>query len=250
MVLKICNYCRREYKSNPCRNQKYCSWQCYTEIRPKKIIKRCKFCKNNFEIYPSEDKKGRSIFCSMRCRDNFFSKVRKGKNNPHWKPKIKINCVICEKEFERYPSAKIRRFCSRKCWFVYLKKIRKISPENRKNMLKSLIHNKPNKPETIMINILNKEFPDQFKYNGNFSQEVEINNLIPDFIPTNGKKLLIEVFGDYWHDPIRRKLRWNYTEQGRKEVYSKEGYETLIVWEHELKKPEDIILKIKQFIIN
>lgn len=55
---------------------------------------------------------------------------------------------------------------------------------------------KPNKPETIILNILNKFFPNEWEYVGDYKFWVNGNN--PDFVNYNKKKI-IEFFGNYWH---------------------------------------------------
>jgi len=97
---------------------------------------------------------------------------------------------------------------------------------------------KPNKPETLILNILDKLFPGEWKYTGNYS--FWINGKNPDFTCINGKKLLIEHFGTYWHrgkDP-----------EERKKIFSKFGYSTLVIWEEELKNMKEIENKIRKFI--
>lgn len=55
----------------------------------------------------------------FRCRScgNRFAKL--GKKNPNWKPKMKRICIICGKEFTRFPSQikgkKRGLFCSKSC---------------------------------------------------------------------------------------------------------------------------------------
>lgn len=103
---------------------------------------------------------------------------------------------------------------------------------------------KPNNPEKILINIIEKNNL-QFDYVGDrriwFNGEHHSFN--PDFLSRNSKHI-IEVFGDYWHNLPNIKLR----DQERLRAYSKYGYKTLIIWEHELKTPFDILNKIKEFI--
>jgi G:T-mismatch repair DNA endonuclease (very short patch repair protein) len=56
--------------------------------------------------------------------------------------------------------------------------------------------------------------------------------------------LIIEIFGDYWHNlPKYKKL-----DKERLKTYSKDGYKTLIIWEHELKKDPNVSNKIMAFI--
>lgn len=41
------------------------------------ITLKCKYCKKDFKVYPSEKRK----FCSFNCRNN----ILKGNNNPNWR---------------------------------------------------------------------------------------------------------------------------------------------------------------------
>ena len=56
---------------------------------------------------------------------------------------------------------------------------------------------KPNKLERLLIRHLNKWFPNEWKYVGNF--EFWLGGKNPDFLNINGQKKLIEFFGEYWH---------------------------------------------------
>lgn len=105
----------------------------------------------------------------------------------------------------------------------------------------------PNKLEQQLIGILESYFP-QFKYNGDFSQGVMLGGLIPDFININGKKEVIELFGDYYHSPDRG---WKRSELGKIMVYNSVGYHCLVIWEHDVKEKsgEEIANMIRSFTI-
>lgn len=110
-----------------------------------------------------------------------------------------------------------------------------------RNVMKSM-NLRPNKPETIIQNMLDNLYPNKWKYTGNGS--LIIGGMNPDF--WNGGYKLVELFGTYWHsDEII--LNWNRSELGRMMVFKAYGYETLVIWEHELKEPEKVKAKIKQF---
>jgi len=64
----------------------------------------------------------------------------------------------------------------------------------------------------------------------------------PDFLSTDGRNLLIELFGNYWHTVKARE-----TVEERVERFRKHGFETLIVWEKEMDDEERIVEKIRQF---
>ena len=110
--------------------------------------------------------------------------------------------------------------------------------ENYIKKIQASYHCKPNKPEKIILNILNKDYPGEWKYTGDFS--FIINGKSPDFVNCNGKKLIIEMFGDYWHkgeDP-----------QDRANIFKPFGYETLVIWESELKNINNVTLRIHNFM--
>ena len=97
---------------------------------------------------------------------------------------------------------------------------------------------KPNKPETLMLELLNNLYPNQWKYTGDFS--FTINGKSPDFTNCNGQKKIIEIFGDYWHR--------GQNPQDRIDAFSPFGYETLVIWEHELKNIHNVMNRIHLFM--
>jgi G:T-mismatch repair DNA endonuclease (very short patch repair protein) len=94
-----------------------------------------------------------------------------------------------------------------------------------------------NKKEQLVFDLINSICPNEWKWVGN--GEVIIGGKCPDFI-NNGQNKLIEFFGDYWHknDDAVEKI----------ELFKKFGYDTLIIWESELKNIENVKLKISNFI--
>jgi len=102
---------------------------------------------------------------------------------------------------------------------------------------------RPTKPERELMRIINENnLP--FRYVGDGS--LILYGLNPDFVDCDGSKRIIEVFGDYWHSG-KRDLRWQETEQGKKAVYGQLGFKALVIWEHELKEPDKVLEKIKEF---
>jgi len=96
---------------------------------------------------------------------------------------------------------------------------------------------KPNKIEQSLIDLIKKSnLPCKFVGNG----EVWLGNRNPDFINTNGKKQVIELFGTHWH-PV-------FDVADRVEHYKQYGFDALIIWEDELRKPDKVIKKIKRFL--
>lgn len=114
----------------------------------------------------------------------------------------------------------------------------------------------PNKAEKMLDSYLQENFPNEWKFVGDGS--VFINCMCPDFINVNGKKQIIELFGDFWHaHPDKYKpndiISHNMTAQqiwdrdkARIESFSSYGFKCLVIWEKDLKNIELIKGKIKQ----
>ena len=103
----------------------------------------------------------------------------------------------------------------------------------------------PNKPEKLLIRLLTKLLPKEYKFVGNGKMIIDRFN--PDFININGQKKIIEHFGDYWHNLPNYKKR----DEKRLKTYSDYGYKTLVIWENELEnlnKVEEKILKFNKEI--
>lgn len=96
--------------------------------------------------------------------------------------------------------------------------------ENPEHAKKCLVFNSPNKCETKLMNLLDKIYPGEWKFVGD--GQVVIDGKCPDFININGRKQIIELYGERWHqddDP-----------QDRINVFKPFGYDTLIIWVKEL----------------
>jgi hypothetical protein len=103
----------------------------------------------------------------------------------------------------------------------------------------------PNKPETILTNLLNELYPEMWKFVGD-DKKYKKGHLLPDFINKEDNKI-IEHFGVYTHGQRLRK--YHGTEQGRIEYYSNYGYKTLVIWDVELYNQREIVIqRIKDFV--
>lgn len=119
----------------------------------------------------------------------------------------------------------------------------KESPEHKTERMKRIgqsLKLKPNKPESFILNLLNELYPGEWKYTGDFS--FMINGKNPDFTNCNGQKKLIEIFGDYWHR--------NENPEDRKKIFKEFGYETLVLWETELRDLDFVKFQIQEFMID
>lgn len=118
------------------------------------------------------------------------------------------------------------------------------NPEFAKKKMQSF-QRRPTKPERKLIKIVNdNKLP--LKYVGD--GKIIIHSLCPDFIGTNNEKKIVELFGDYWHNPEKRNLKPYQTSWGRTAIFKRYGYDALIVWEHELNDSVKVTQKINAFI--
>ena len=103
--------------------------------------------------------------------------------------------------------------------------------------MKIKIHwiDEPNKSELALLEIIS---PLGFIYVGDGSLIIKRKN--PDFVDNNNR--LIELFGDYWHEGDNPQERIN--------IFKSFGYETLVIWESELKSPENVKYKVEAWIEN
>jgi len=116
-----------------------------------------------------------------------------------------------------------------------------IPMDEKEKHIKNIILNnkiKPNKKEQVLQNVINSLFfENQFKMN--VLGEFIIGGKIPDFIDKINNKI-IELYGDYWHkgqDP-----------QDRIDYFKQFGYDTLVIWESELKDIKSIEERILRFL--
>lgn len=103
---------------------------------------------------------------------------------------------------------------------------------------------KPTKPEKKIMELI-KQHNLPYEYVGDGKINIGFKN--PDFIHLKDKKL-IEVFGNYFHNPrLNKKVKYFQTEDGRIKFFDKYGFKTLIIWEYELKDLDNVLKKIMEF---
>lgn len=103
---------------------------------------------------------------------------------------------------------------------------------------------RPTKLELELKKILEILFPEEYEYVGNFALWIGGKN--PDFVNVNGKKKIIEAFGSYWHRERPGNL-WEFLMDERVAHFKSYGFDTLVVWDKELKDKEKLIFKLQQF---
>jgi len=122
---------------------------------------------------------------------------------------------------------------------IFTKEHRRSISEAKKrssqNHLQNIIENmnaKPTKAEQRLIDIIQKHgLP--YKYVGDYKFWIE--NVNPDFVECNGKKVALEVFSSYYHNPLKNiGLEYHRTYQGRIEILKKYGWKCIIFWDYEV----------------
>ena len=110
---------------------------------------------------------------------------------------------------------------------------------------------RPTKPEVILNKSLESIYPGEFVYNGN-NAGVVLGKCIPAFVNINGKKQVIDLFGCYWHcckvcgykDRQQRRSKDNARLKSLHEL----GWNSLVIWEHELTDILKLKNKLQRFI--
>jgi hypothetical protein len=112
-------------------------------------------------------------------------------------------------------------------------------PEIREKMIRDILNMRsPNKRETELLDFLNVNFNNEWKFVGDGTLIIDCLN--PDIVNVNGRKLLVELFGEFFH---------KYQEIGfRKRVFAKFGYKTLVIWQRELKDKEKLLVKVSDWL--
>jgi G:T-mismatch repair DNA endonuclease (very short patch repair protein) len=240
-VLNVCLVCGNEFMVKPSRRKKgwgkYCSRKCqgiaYSKERagdrtwawkggPIKRI--CPICKKSFFVRQSQIVAGKGKYCSRECMGRALSKMYIKEKAPMWNGgPVQRNCLVCDKIFyaEKNQIKKgLGKYCSLSC------------------ATKARMHNakpKKTKPELIFEEMcIMYNLPFHFIGDGS----LWLGNSNPDFIH-NTRKLVCEIFGDYWHSPLLNKnIRYTSTLDGRRKQLKAEGYNLIVFWESDLKRKD------------
>ena len=119
------------------------------------------------------------------------------------------------------------------------------NPEYRNRTVRSVLASvmaRPTTPELRVQTILNTHFPGQWKYTGN--GDVVIGGKNPDFVNVNGRKVVIEVFGDWWHGEKWTGRTCEQEETQRINHFAAYGFRCLILWEHEVAHEDAVVARL------
>ena len=95
-----------------------------------------------------------------------------------------------------------------------------------------------NKPEKLLTSLFVEHNLPLF-YIGDGSQGIKIAGKIPDWI-TGNKKKIVDYCGTYWH--TKEDI------ENRTALFSKEGFDYLVIWEGEEKDIPKLLKKVKRFL--
>ncbi len=201
----------------------------HTEEEKKKSSEAgLKYYANPLTVHPFKGKKHKEeskLKTSKTLRNGYLL----GKYIPPWLGKKNPAMSKYKKEFFiRHPEERIKQ--------GNRIKERMKNPEFVKKIISS-IHSSPNKPEKKLIKLFaDNDLPYKFVGDGSFI----IGRWNPDFVQTNGKKCVIELFGEHWHTEPNN-------EEKRKKCFAEFGFRTLVIWCKELEDMEKVLSKVKSF---
>ena len=119
-MIKFCAYCKKDFKSSPSENKKYCDLNCRNRgYTFRQFVRKCEWC-----FVWTEQKRARiKRFCSKRCKKEWYHHKKMEK----WRR----YCDHCLSAYWIDPrSRKNRKYCSIKCFWncrlIYSGKGRKI----------------------------------------------------------------------------------------------------------------------------
>jgi G:T-mismatch repair DNA endonuclease (very short patch repair protein) len=148
----------------------------------------------------------------------------------------------CTEEFHRRFSA-IQHVTMQKIWDSYSEEQKN---DRIRHMRRARAAPSTSKIEKTVFDILEKIAPGEFQHN--HDAQVVIGRKVPDIVNVNGRKLFIEVFGEYWHGFARTGRTKTEEEQRRRKHFKKFGFDTLIVWEREIKTPAKLQKRLSAYL--
>lgn len=113
------------------------------------------------------------------------------------------------------------------------------------------VHPRKSSPTSLEQKLITVIKDNKLVYDFVGNGQITIGRLNPDFINTDGKKILIEIYGEPWHTdqvwPLRRNSVAN--PKVREIIYGRYGFRTLSFWGEELRKikSQEIVSRILAF---
>jgi len=115
-------------------------------------------------------------------------------------------------------------------------------PEYARSVFRA-VNRRPNESELHLLNILDRHYPNEWKYVGDSGSG--IGGRYPDFVNINSKKQVIEMFGTYWHDPVLFPER--PTEEELIAHYKECGFDCLVIWEYDVWDEASTLKELNDF---
>lgn len=231
--------CANTFECRVDSSQKYCSTECAN--RHDKPRKHGRW---NFGLTKETDKRVAKQAKKLRGRRN-------GPPSKRTRKKIgRANSITMKKNWQDPEYRNSRKYIKHSTGWHHPKRAKKrIGKKNSKHM-KRLWQDpnyiamqmkargvRPNKTEKFLTKLFQKLYPNQWKYVGD--GQFILAGKCPDFVNVNGQKKIIELFGEHVHKPEE--------EQERTILFSKYGYQTLVIWFKELKNMERLIERVTNF---
>lgn len=234
-----CQQCGQEFYASPSRKRQFCGLSCAYDFRRGVPLSQ----EHRRSISKGHLGNKQSNAAKARMADTVKAKFSNPVNHPWYGKHL-------SEEHKKAISKANKGRKRTKALSQRMAKVRQLLWQDPKYVARVMASRsiKPTKPEIELGNILNTYFP-QYKYNGDGSLGVTLAGMIPDFVNVNGKKEVIELFGDYYHSSKMIGDDWRRSELGRLMAYNSLGYRCLVIWEYELGQlsEEEIVAKIKKF---
>lgn len=178
------------------------------------------------------------------------------KNNPMKDPKIarisgERNSEVKKKKFAngeieiwnkgetKYTDIRIRKYGEK---LKGKKRSKETRQKNREALVKRLkngdLNRKPTNIELFFQEICQK-YNLPFRYVGDGQLWIGKEKLVnPDFIECNGRKIVIEILGDYWHSALFNKRVHFDDLKNREKHYRRYKWKVIFIWESDIMRPE------------
>lgn len=204
-------------------------------------------CNNKIEHFNHKSKENRK-YCSMECCGEARSKMMgKRHKNGSMLESHKKSKATKKELFDNGLLNSWNKGLTKETNEILARTAIKISKKQVEAMKSGKYSMKPNKKEIQLDGIL-KELNKPYKFVGDGKFWIE--NMNPDFVNVNGRKHVIDLFGCYWHGCPKcfpdAKVKQSKEEDYRKKRLAEYGYESDIIWEHELEDVPQLLQKIKK----